>query len=417
MPRLTSCLFLGLVLAQERDLARLRGVRHHLERVARLRETGQTEHLDRARRLRLLERLAAVVDERPDSADVGTDDEVVADVERPVLHEDRGDRAAATVDLRFQHRAGRYALGVGLVLAQLRDEQDHFEQCVEIFPLLRGDRHHYGLAPPILGCEIALGKFLLDTLGIGIRLVDLVDGDQDRDVRHPRVVDRFLRLRHDAVVGGDDEHDDVRHAGAPRAHRGERCMPGGVEEHNAATVDLDRVGADVLRNAARLSFGNPCFPDGVEQRRFPVVDVAHYRHYRGTRYEVAGIGRFRLEDNHLLLERAHLDVGAELAGDHGRGLGIERGVDGQHHPLFHQLLEDFLRLDLDLLGKILDRHPLRQRYRPRNRRRRRRRARRGLRAWTPVGTPAARAMGPWWRSIADGGPRRERSGQRRANRL
>ncbi len=51
---------------------------------------------------------------------------------------------------------------------------------------------------------------------IGVGLIDLVDGDDDRNARRFGVVERFDRLRHDAVIGGDDENDDVRHLG----HRG-----------------------------------------------------------------------------------------------------------------------------------------------------------------------------------------------------
>ena len=52
-----------------------------------------------------LDRLAAVVDERAHLADDGAGDERVADAQRAVLHEDRRHRAAALVELRFEHGA------------------------------------------------------------------------------------------------------------------------------------------------------------------------------------------------------------------------------------------------------------------------------------------------------------------------
>ena len=417
VPRLPSAFLLGLVLPQQRDLARLRRVRHHLERVSRLRESRQPEHLDGTGGSCLLDRLAAVVEQRPDPADVRADDEIVADVQGSVLHQYGGHRAAAAVDLRFQHRAARDPFGIGLVLAHFRDEEDHLEQRVEVLALLRGNRHHHGLAAPILGRQIPLGQLLLDAVRIRVRLVDLVDGDQDRDIGHARVVDRFLRLRHDAVVSRDDEHHDVRHARAARAHRGEGLVTGSVEEDDAALVDRDRIGADVLRDAACFPFGHARFTDGVEQRRLPVVHVPHHRHDRGARHEIVGIGYFRFEDDHLLLEAAHLDVGAELPRDHGRRLGVERRVDGQHHPFLDELLQDLLGLDLDLLGQVLDGHPLGQRDGPRNRRRRRRGPCHRLRARTPVGASPGRPWRSRRRPIADRRPRRERPGRRRAHRL
>ena len=53
-----------------------------------------------------------------------------------------------------------------------------------------------------------------DPVGVRLRLVDLVDGDDERHAGGLGVADRLDRLRHDAVVGGDHQHDDVGHLGA-----------------------------------------------------------------------------------------------------------------------------------------------------------------------------------------------------------
>ena len=97
---------LGLRLAERGDLARLGGIGHRLERIARLREAGETEHFDRRRRRGRLDRPAAIVDQRAHSADDRAGDEVVADVQRAVLHEHRRHRTAAAIELGFEHRAG-----------------------------------------------------------------------------------------------------------------------------------------------------------------------------------------------------------------------------------------------------------------------------------------------------------------------
>ena len=39
-----------------------------------------------------------------------------------------------------------------------------------------------------------------------------------------------MRLRHDAVIRGDDEHDDIRDVGAAGPHGGEGGVAGRVEE-------------------------------------------------------------------------------------------------------------------------------------------------------------------------------------------
>ena len=81
-------------------------------------------------------------------------------------------------------------------------------------------------------------ELLLHALGIRFGLVDLVDRDDDRHVARLRVRDRFLRLRHDAVVGGDDQDDDVGDFRAARAHRRERLVARRVEERDHALLRL-----------------------------------------------------------------------------------------------------------------------------------------------------------------------------------
>ena len=61
-----------------------------------------------------------------------------------------------------------------------------------------------------------LQKLGAHAVGICLRLVDLVDGDDDRNAGGLGMIDGFDRLRHDAIVRRHDEHDDVRHL-APRA--------------------------------------------------------------------------------------------------------------------------------------------------------------------------------------------------------
>ena len=222
---------LRLLLAERRDLPRLGRV-GDLEDVARLRQAGEAEDFDRRRRPGRLGRLAAVVDQRAHAADDGPAMNVSPTLQRAVLDEHGRDRTAALVELRFEHRAGRVALRVGLELADVGDEQDHLEQQLEVLLLLGRDFDRDGLAAPFLRHQAELGQLALHLLGVGVGLVDLVDRHDDRHVRRPRVVDRFARLRHHAVVGRDDEHDDVGDLGAAGAHERERLVAGRVEEHD-----------------------------------------------------------------------------------------------------------------------------------------------------------------------------------------
>ena len=160
---------LRLLLAERGDLTRLRRF-GDLEHVAGLRQAGQAEHFDRRRRPRRLGRAAAVVDERAHAADDRAGDERVADAERAVLHEHGRHRPAALVQLRFEHGAGRVALRIRLQLADVADEQDHFEQQIDVLLLL--GRHFDGdrLAAPFFRHQIELGQLALDALGLAFGL-------------------------------------------------------------------------------------------------------------------------------------------------------------------------------------------------------------------------------------------------------
>ena len=246
---------------------------------------GEAEDDDGARGPGLLDALAPVVLERADAAERLADDDDVADLERAGLDERGRDRAAALVELRLDDRADRRSLRVRLELLEVGDEQDHLDQLVEPDARLRRDRHERHVAAVLLDDDAGLGQLGLDPVGVRVRLVDLVEGDDDRHLGRLRVADRLERLGHDAVIGRDDDDRDVGDAGAAGAHRRERLVARRVEEDDALAVLVDLARADVLGDAAALAGGDLGRPDRVEQARLAVVDVAHDRHDRGARLE------------------------------------------------------------------------------------------------------------------------------------
>jgi hypothetical protein len=106
----------------------------------------------------------------------------------------------------------------------------------------------------------------LDPIGVGSGFVDLVHGDDDRHRRSPGMIDGLDGLRHDAIVGGDDQDHDIGRLGPARAHGGEGLVAGRVEEGDTTVGGrVHLIGADVLRDAAELALGNLRGSDGVEQ--------------------------------------------------------------------------------------------------------------------------------------------------------
>ena len=198
-----------------------------------------------------------------------------------------------------------------------------------------------GVAAPLLGGDLHLGELAADLFRVGALFVDLVDGDQHRHVGGAGVVDRLFGLRHDAVVGGDDDDDHVGDLGAAGAHRREGGVARGVEEGDRLLVVVDLVGADVLGDAAGLARGDLGLADRVQQRGLAVVDVTHDRHHRRAVDEVlVGVGELRLLG--LLVGGVEdLDLAVVLVGDRlhrvvGEGLRERRHL-AHHHQFFDHL--------------------------------------------------------------------------------
>ena len=211
------------------------------------------------------------------------------------------------------------------------------------------------VAPPqSSGWSPSEASSVFHAVRVGVRDVDLVDRDDDRDVGRTCVADRLLRLRHHAVVGGDDEHGDVRHLRAAGAHRGERLVARSVEERQLSPVDVGLVRTDVLRDPAGLGVDDGRGANRVEQRRLAVVDVAHDRDDRRPRAQV------RLDvfdDLGLLVVGGVLD--GDLAADLGRDqLDLfvrERLRRGAHLTEPHQDLDDLGHRDAERTRQVLDR--------------------------------------------------------------
>src|SRR5215207_3961024 len=337
------------------ELARAAVVLDHAHVLARLGHAVEAEHLDRLRRPRLLHPAALVVVQRAHAAPVGTGDERVTDLQRAAVYEHGHDGAAARVELGLDHDPGGLGVRVRLQLLDLRQQQDRLEQVIQVGLRLGRDVHEHRLAAPLLGLQAELGHLGAHAVGLRALLVDLVDRDEDRHLGRLRVVDRLARLRLHAVVGGDDDHRDVGHLGAARAHGGERLVAGRVEERDLLVAVVDLIGADVLGDAARLAGRDLGLADRVEQRRLAVVDVSHDRDDRRTRDElVLGVLELRLGVD--LVGRVHdLDLLVELVGDHLDGVVGQRLGERGHLAQLHQLLDDLRHGDAEVLRDVLDR--------------------------------------------------------------
>ena len=110
-----------------------------------------------------------------------------------------------------------------------------------------------------------LQKLGSDAVWIGIGLVDLVDRHDDRHAGGFGVVDGFDGLRHDAVIGGNAKHHDIRDPGAPGAHIGKGLVARRVDKANlGARRHGYLIGADMLGDAAFFLPGHVRFTERVQ---------------------------------------------------------------------------------------------------------------------------------------------------------
>ncbi len=79
------------------------------------------------------------------------------------------------------------------------------------------------------------------------------------------MADGFFRLRHDAVVGGHDQHRDIGDIGAAGPHLGEGFVPWRIDERDGAVSAAHLVGPNVLGNAAGLALDDLGAHDAVQQ--------------------------------------------------------------------------------------------------------------------------------------------------------
>ena len=202
---------------------------------------------------------------------------------------------------------------------------------------------------PVDRLQALFDELLLDAIGLCLGTIDLVDRDDDRNVRGLDVRDRLFRLRHDAVVGRDDEYRHVGDLRAARTHRRKCFVTGRIDEGDLTIVALDGVRADLLRDAAGFACRDVRLTNLVEERGFAVVHVAEHGDDRRTR-------RQHLRLVFLLLDR---DFFAGFLDD---GVETEALSDLDRDVVRDVLIDRRHRTDLDQLGDhVSDRHDHRRR--------------------------------------------------------
>ncbi len=191
---------------------------HDDDFIADVGHVAEADELDGHAGPHFFDGLAAVVDERLGLAPMRAADEGLADFERALADDDGGHGALAGVHGGLDDGGAGRGARIGLEFQHFGLEGHGFEQVVDAEAGLGGDFHALDLTTPIHRREADVLKLALHPHDIGGGQVALVDGDHELDAGGLGMAERLLRLRHDAVVRSDDQHDDVGDIGTTGAH-------------------------------------------------------------------------------------------------------------------------------------------------------------------------------------------------------
>ena len=239
--------------------------------------------------------------------------------------------STALVERRLDDRTRCLAVRIGLEVEHLGFEEHLLQQVVNTNTLLGGNLLALILATPLLDEQVHLGEVFTYLVGIGSRLVNLVDGEHHRHVGSLGMGDGLLGGGHHAVVGGDDDDGDIGHLGTTGTHGRKSLVARRIEEGDASSVlEFHIVGTDVLGNTTRLTGDDIGVADMVEQRGLAMVHMTHHRNDGCSGHEVVLIVLL------FLYSLAHLgthifSLEAELFCHEIDGLGIEALVDRHHN--------------------------------------------------------------------------------------
>ena len=162
---------------------------------------------------------------------------------------------------------------------------DDFEWVLAISPLkdkngMSGHRNKQGCSTPVFRNQFVFRQFLFDTLHVGARLINLVNGNDNFNTGRLCMTDGLYRLRHNAIIGSNYQNRNIRRLGATQTHSSERFMSRSIEESNFFTLYIYHISANMLSDTAGLSCSDMGITDSIQNGRFTVVNMAHNTDYR-----------------------------------------------------------------------------------------------------------------------------------------
>ena len=333
---------------------------HHMEGVTSRRCPIQTQDDGWLCRHRLFYALVTLIEHGLDTSMTGTGNHHVANLQCTIADQHRGDIAAALVERRLDDGTRSFTVGVGLQVEHLGLQQHLLQQLLHTKAFLGRNLLTLVLTTPLFHQQIHLCKVFTYLVGVGTRLVYLVDGKHHRHVGCLCMGNGLLRGRHDAVVSRNDDDGNIGHLCSTGTHGSEGLVTRSIQESYLTSVlQFHVVGTDVLRDATCLTGNNVRVTDVVKQRRLTMIDMTHDGNDGGTTYQVVLVV-FILLNGILHLGADILGGEAELVGHNIYRLGIQALVDTYHDADAHAGTDDLCDRHIHHRGQLRYGHELRQ---------------------------------------------------------
>ena len=211
------------------------------------------------------------------------------------------------------------------------------------------------VAAPFFRRQAVFAQLSFYTVGICFRLIDFVNCDNNRNFRVFCVAYRFNRLRHNAVVCGNNKHDNIRNLRTARPHHRKRFMSRRIEESYASLFRRNRICSDVLCNASELAFGNVRIAYRVKRFCLSVVNVSHNCNNRRTGFFCCFIACIAC-DNGFIVKTDKVDCTAVFFGKKSSGIGVYGLRNRNHHSHRHKFCNEFACFKIHLARKIGNRN-------------------------------------------------------------
>src|SRR5690606_19803429 len=192
------------------ELSQLLGfllVCHGEEFVTGIRRAVQAQNLHRDRRTRILHLATKLVGHCTNLAEEGTGNHHITLAQSTVLNQHGGYGTTATLQAGFNHHTLGSGIRRGIQLQDLGLQQHRFQQVINTHAGVCGNRYKLNVAAPVFRNHVHGRQFVLDTIRVSGFFIHLVDGNHQRDAGRAGVLDRFLGLRHYAVIGSHHQNN------------------------------------------------------------------------------------------------------------------------------------------------------------------------------------------------------------------